>query len=61
MTPDRSPIPGAIPIRNLFINEGGGHLGWTFFCGAAWIVADLVSNRSAKIDLGGLTLERFRH
>ena len=61
MTPDGPPVLGASPVRNLFINAGGGHLGWTFACGAARLVADLVSNRRPEIDLEGLTLERFGH
>jgi len=59
-TPDGPPILGASPIRNLFINTGGGHLGWTFAPGAARIVADTISGRRAAIDLDGLTLARFR-
>jgi len=59
MTPDGPPVLGATPVRNLFVNSGGGHLGWTFSCGAARLVADLVSNRRPEIGLEGLTLERF--
>jgi len=51
MTPDGPLILGATPIRNLFINAGGGHLGWTFSCGAARIVADLVSNGPPRLTL----------
>ena len=59
MTPDGLPILGPTPVRNLFINTGGGHLGWTFSCGAGRLVADLVAGESSGIDIDGLTLERF--
>ncbi len=61
MTPDGPPVLGATPIENLFLNTGGGHLGWTFSCGAARVVADVAAGRAPEIDLDGLTLERFRH
>ena len=61
MTPDGPPVLGATPIENLFLNTGGGHLGWTFSCGAARIVADIVAGRAPEIDLDGMSLERLRH
>ena len=61
MTPDGPPVLGPTPIENLFLNTGGGHLGWTFGCGAARIVADIVAGKPPEIDLEGMTLERFRH
>ena len=61
MTPDGPPVLGATPIENLFLNAGGGHLGWTFSCGAARIVADIAAGRAPEVDLDGMTLERFRH
>ena len=60
MTPDGPPVLGATPIENLFVNTGGGHLGWTFACGAGRIVADILAGRAPEIDLDGLTLARFR-
>src|SRR3546814_4470710 len=33
MTPDSTPIVGATPISNLFLNAGHGTLGWTMACG----------------------------
>ena len=59
VTPDGPPILGATPIENLFLNTGGGHLGWTFSCGAARIVADIVAGRPPEIDLDVMTLARF--
>jgi D-amino-acid dehydrogenase len=59
MTPDGPPILGPSRYRNLFLNAGHGHLGWTFACGSALVVAALVTGKTAPIALDGLTLERF--
>lgn len=59
MTPDGPPILGATRFRNLFLNTGHGHLGWTMACGSARAVADVVSERAPAIDFDGLTIERF--
>ena len=59
MTPDGPPVLGASPYRNLFLNTGHGHLGWTLACGSGRIVADLVAGREPEIDLDGMTLARF--
>jgi D-amino-acid dehydrogenase len=58
MTPDGPPILGLARHRNLFLNCGHGHLGWTMACGTARIVADLMNERMPEIDLAGLTLRR---
>ena len=55
-TPKGTPIVGASPIENLFLNAGHGALGWTLSCGCAKVVSDLVSGLSAPIALEGLTL-----
>jgi len=57
MTPKGTPILGASPKRNLFINSGQGHIGWTMSMGSARVVADVVAGRQPAIDLAGLTLE----
>lgn len=59
MTPDGIPILGATPYRNLFVNAGHGHLGWTMSCGSAETLADLMTGRSPALDLQGMTLERL--
>ena len=56
MTPKGTPILGASPKRNLFINSGQGHIGWTMSMGSARVVADVVAGRAPAIDLDGLTL-----
>jgi D-amino-acid dehydrogenase len=58
MTPDGPPILGLGRHRNLFLNCGHGHMGWTMACGTARIVADLVTGRMPDIDLEGLTVRR---
>ena len=58
MTPDGPPILGASRHRNLFLNCGHGHMGWTMACGTARIVADLMTGRMPDLDLAGLTLRR---
>jgi D-amino-acid dehydrogenase len=59
MTPDGPPILGPTRYRNLLLNTGHGHLGWTFACGSAQVIAALVAGRTAPIALEGLTLDRF--
>ena len=60
MTPDGVPILGPSPYRNLYLNTGQGHLGWTMACGSARVIADLMSERTPEIDLEGMTLARIR-
>jgi D-amino-acid dehydrogenase len=56
MTPENTPILGASRHRNLFLNTGHGHMGWTMACGTAQIVADLMDGRKPAIDITGMTL-----
>ena len=58
MTPDGPPILGLGKHRNLFLNCGHGHMGWTMACGTARIVADLMTGRMPELDLEGLTVRR---
>jgi D-amino-acid dehydrogenase len=58
MTPDGPPILGLARHRNLFLNCGHGHMGWTMACGTARIVADLMTGRMPEIDVEGLTIRR---
>ena len=59
MTPDGTPVLGATPYDNLFLNTGHGTLGWTMACGSGRAVADLVLGKKPEIDFDGLTLERY--
>ena len=56
-TPKGTPILGASPITNLFLNAGHGALGWTLASGCAKVVSDLISGEKTAIALEGLTLE----
>ena len=60
MTPDGTPVIGATPIENLFLATGHGTLGWTMAAGTGRVLADVISGRSAGIDLAGLTIDRYR-
>lgn len=55
-TPKGTPLLGATPYPNLFLNCGHGALGWTLALGSARIVADLVGGRPAAIPLDGFAL-----
>ncbi len=55
-TPSSAPIIGATPYPNLFLNVGHGALGFTFACGSARLLADLMQGRSPPIPVDGLTL-----
>lgn len=59
MTPDGPPILGASPVKNLTLNTGHGHMGWTMAAGSARIVADLIEGKTPEIDMTGLTLDRY--
>ncbi len=54
MTPEGTPIFGPARQRNLFINTGQGHMGWTMACGSGRVLADLIAGRKPEIDLAGM-------
>jgi D-amino-acid dehydrogenase len=55
-TPNSSPIIGATRYPNLWLNVGHGPLGFTFACGTAALLADLMRGKSTPFALDGLTL-----
>jgi D-amino-acid dehydrogenase len=59
MTPDGTPVVGASPYRNLFINTGHGTLGWTMACGSGRLIADLMTGYRPAISTEGLDLGRY--
>ncbi|WP_157267954.1 D-amino acid dehydrogenase [Azohydromonas aeria] len=61
MTPDGTPIIGATPYPELFLNTGHGTLGWTMACGSGRLLADLVTGRRPEIRTDGLAMERYQH
>jgi D-amino-acid dehydrogenase len=55
-TPNSAPIIGATPYSNLWLNVGHGPLGFTFACGTASLLSDLMRGKTTPFALDGLTL-----
>jgi D-amino-acid dehydrogenase len=55
-TPNSAPIVGPSPYSNLWLNIGHGPLGFTFACGTATVLADLVQGKAPPFSLEGLSL-----
>ena len=53
-TPNSAPILGRTQHANLWLNVGHGPLGFTFSCGSASVLADLMRGRAPTIPLDGL-------
>ncbi|MCL7715299.1 D-amino acid dehydrogenase [Stenotrophomonas mori] len=58
-TPDGTPVIGATPCRNLFLNTGHGTLGWTMAAGSGRYLADLIDGRTPQISSEGLDIFRY--
>jgi len=58
-TPDGTPIVGATPYRNLFLNTGHGTLGWTMACGSGRFLADIIARKRPQISSEGLDISRY--
>ena len=56
-TPSNLPLIGRSKYPNLFLNTGHGTLGWTFACGSARALADIVSGRRPEPEFGFLGIE----
>jgi len=54
VTPSGVAYMGRTPLRNLFVNAGHGHIGWTMSHGSARITADLIAGRTPAIAMDGL-------
>ncbi len=59
-TPDGPPIVGRTSYPNLFLNTGHGTLGWTQGAGTAYLLADIIDNKTPEISVAGLELSRYR-
>jgi len=57
MTPEGTPILGKSRHRNLYLNTGHGHMGWTMACGTARVVTDIMQGKKPEIDITGMTLK----
>lgn len=54
MTPEGTPFLGTARYRNLYLNTGHGHIGWTMSCGSAKVTANLIAGREPGINLEGM-------
>jgi D-amino-acid dehydrogenase len=59
MTPEGTPILGRCRMKNLYLNTGSGHMGFTMSAGCARIVTDIIAGRNPAIDIDGLTIDRY--
>jgi D-amino-acid dehydrogenase len=59
MTPDGTPIIGATPLKNLWLNTGHGTLGWTMACGSGKLLSDLMTGAKPQISADGLAMNRY--
>jgi D-amino-acid dehydrogenase len=55
-TPSSAPIVGPTGFDNLWLNVGHGPLGFTFACGTASMLADLMQGKAAPMSMDGLRL-----
>ncbi|MGO4582870.1 D-amino acid dehydrogenase [Arthrobacter sp. 2RAF6] len=58
MTPDGPPIIGRGRPRNLYINTGHGHLGWTMACGSAEMLVDIIESKPSALRTDAYALSR---
>lgn len=56
---DGVPIMGKTGIKNLYLNTGHGHLGWSMAVGSGKLVADYICAKGTEIDIAPYQLERF--
>lgn len=59
MTPDGTPVIGATPIGNLYLNTGHGTLGWTMACGSGQVVSDIIAGRPTAIKSDDFGIGRY--
>jgi D-amino-acid dehydrogenase len=57
---DGVPILGPTRLRNLFLNTGHGHLGWSMAAGSGKLVADLIGDAAEELALSPYGFERFQ-
>jgi D-amino-acid dehydrogenase len=59
MTPDGPPVLGRGKQKNMYLNTGHGHMGWTMACGTGRITTDIIMGRKPEIDATGMLVDRF--
>lgn len=57
--PDGLPLIGSSGVPGLWLNTGHGNHGWSFSCGSARLISDMVAGRDCDIDPQGLGIERY--
>jgi len=60
-TPYSTPIIGATPYSNLYLNTGHGTLGWTMSLGSGKLLANIVSGNESEISLEGIDMSRYKY
>ncbi len=55
---DGVPFIGRLRYRNLYLNTGHGHLGWTLSAGSGKLLAALIGNRPPEIDAAPYAAQR---
>jgi D-amino-acid dehydrogenase len=56
-TPKGTPVIGATPFPNLYLNAGQGALGWTLALASGAMLADVVAGRPTAVPIEGFGLE----
>jgi D-amino-acid dehydrogenase len=59
MTPDGVPLIGVTRWRNLYVNAGHGHLGWTLAAGSGDVLARLLDGRPVPLAAAPYRPDRF--
>jgi len=59
-TPDGTPVIGATPYSNLYLNTGHGTLGWTMAAGSGRYLSDVISGKAPEISSEGLDIGRYK-
>jgi D-amino-acid dehydrogenase len=57
MMPTSIPVFGQARFKNLYLDTGHGHLGWTMACGSGKFLTDLIAGRKPEIDPQGLVYQ----
>ena len=60
-TPDGTPIIGATPYSNLYLNTGHGTLGWTMSAGSGKLLASIISSTKPEISFDGIEMSRYNY
>jgi D-amino-acid dehydrogenase len=58
MMPNSVPVIGRARFKNLYLDTGHGHVGWTMAAGSGKLLADLVAGRRPDIDPAGLVYRK---